>query len=375
MPGQLNERISIAVVFGGQSTEHEVSCLTAAAALGAMDTSRYEVHGIGIDKSGIWHRYRPEEIRALQVVGEQLPVVDPHRPAAVLVRGAEGVRLASIDGQRLSEETPIDLAFPLMHGAYAEDGTIEGYFEMLGLRYVGCGVTSSAIGMDKQFMRICFQQAGIPVGPWLAIGSHQWPRHSDELLTRIREELRFPVYVKPSRGGSSVGIARVAEPQNLPEAIEHARRFDPKVIVEQGIVGGREVECAVLEAVPGEPQASVPGEIAMHANDGFYDYKAKYLPHGEVELRVPAPMDDAARRRVQELAVRCFTALDCEGLARVDLFLMPDGEVFVNEINTLPGFTALSMYPSLWRASGIEYPQLIDRLIDAALARPSTVLR
>lgn len=375
MPGQVNQRISVAVVFGGQSTEHGVSCLTAAGVLGAMDTSRYDVHGIGIDASGIWHRYSPQEIRTLHVEGGQLPAVDPEHPQAVLVRGDAGVRLATIDGASLRDETPLDVAFPLMHGAYAEDGTIQGHFEMLGLRYVGSGVTASALGMDKQFMRICFEHAGVPVGPWLAIGAHEWPARCEEVLARIDAELVFPVYVKPARGGSSVGITRVAGAQGLAGAIETARACDQKVIVEQGIVGGREVECGVLEAVAGQPCASVPGEIDMHANDGFYDFEAKYLPRGQVDLRVPAQMDEASRQRIQELAVRCFTALDCEGLARVDMFLLPDGQVFVNEINTLPGFTALSMYPSLWRASGIEYPQLIDQLIATALARPATVLR
>lgn len=375
MPEPVEQRINVAVVFGGQSTEHEVSCLTAAGVLGAIDESRYAVHGIGIDKSGVWHRYQPDEIRELRVEDGTLPAVDPDHREALLVRSAAGVRLASVAGQELSDEVPIDVAFPVMHGAYSEDGTVQGHFEMLGLRYVGCGVTSSAVGMDKQFMRVCFEQAGVPVGPWLAIGAHEWPSQSERLLARIRDELVFPVYVKPARGGSSVGITRVAEPAELAGAVEAARVYDPKVIVEQGIVGGREVECAVLAAVAGEPHASVPGEIAMHANDGFYDYRAKYLPEGQVELRVPAPMDAASETRIRELAVRCFTALDCEGLARVDMFLLPDGQVFVNEINTMPGFTAHSMYPSLWKASGIEYPELIDRLISAALARPASVLR
>lgn len=375
MPEPVDQRISVAVVFGGQSTEHEVSCLTAAGVLGAIDDSRYVVHGIGIDKSGVWHRYQPEEILGLKVVDDELPSVDPHRPEAILVRGAEGVRLASVEGQHLVDEVPIDVAFPVMHGAYSEDGTVQGHFEMLGLRYVGCGVTSSAVGMDKQFMRVCFEQAGVPVGPWLAIGAHEWPSQSARLLARIRDELVFPVYVKPARGGSSVGITRVAEAGGLAAAIDAARVYDPKVVVEQGIVGGREVECAVLAARAGEPRASVPGEIAMHANEGFYDYRAKYLPKGQVDLRVPAPMDATDEARIRELAVRCFTALDCEGLARVDMFLLPDGQVFVNEINTMPGFTAHSMYPTLWKASGIDYPELVDLLIGAALARPASVLR
>ncbi|MFT8395589.1 D-alanine--D-alanine ligase family protein, partial [Propionibacterium sp.] len=367
-----DNRINVALIFGGQSTEHEVSCLTAAGVLSAIDQSRYRVHGIGIDKHGVWHRYRLEEIAALQVRDGVLPSINPIHPEATLVRGADGVSLITLAPGMAAARVRIDLAFPVLHGAYCEDGTIQGHFEMLGLRYVGCGVTSSAMGMDKQFMRTCFEQAGIPLAPWLAIGPHEWPTNRTEVLDRIEHELGFPVFVKPARGGSSVGISRVRCREDLPEAIEQARACDPKVVVEQGVTGAREIECGVLAADPAEPKVSVPGEIVMHANEGFYDYSAKYLPEEQVELCIPATMDATAQTRIRELAIRCFEALDCEGLARVDLFLRSDGEVLVNEINTMPGFTAHSMYPSLWRSSGIEYPELIDQLIRAALTRPGS---
>lgn len=371
MPEPVDQRISVAVVFGGQSTEHEVSCLTAAGVLGAIDDSRYVVHGIGIDKSGVWHRYQPEEILGLKVVDDELPSVDPHRPEAILVRGAEGVRLASVEGQHLVDEVPIDVAFPVMHGAYSEDGTVQGHFEMLGLRYVGCGVTSSAVGMDKQFMRVCFEQAGVPVGPWLAIGAHEWPSQSARLLARIRDELVFPVYVKPARGGSSVGISRVDDPSGLAAAIEEAHRWDPKVIVENGVLGAREVELAVLGTNGGRPRVSIAGEIVMHTDDAFYDYEAKYTPDdATVTLAIPADVDPATLARLQEVAAATFEAMECEGLARVDTFVTADGQVWVNELNTMPGFTRTSMYPSLWAASGIGYADLIAELIQLALDRP-----
>lgn len=367
------ERVKIAVVFGGQSSEHEVSCLTAAGVLSALDPSRYEVHGIGIDKKGVWHRYAGEEIMALRVVDGRLPSISEDHPRAVMVREPGGVRLATLDGDRMSEETHIDVAFPVMHGAYCEDGCIQGYFETLGLRYVGCGVTSSANGMDKAFMRTCFEQAGIPLVPWLTITPRQWREDPRRCLERVGE-LGWPIYVKPARGGSSVGISRVTGPESLAEAVEQARAADPKVVVEQGVVGAREVECGVLSG-DGGPRASRPGEIVMHTNGGFYDYSAKYLPEEQVELRVPAELPAEVAERVRTIAIDCFEALDCEGLARVDVFVRPDGQVVVNEINTMPGFTAYSMYPSMWRATGVEYSELIDTLVDQALARPASVLR
>ena len=370
-----DERITIAVVFGGQSSEHEVSCLTAAGVLGAFDPSRYEVHGVGIDAQGVWHRYGAEEIRSFRIEDGRLPSVDGDRPRAIMTREPDGVHLATLEGDRMTDSVRIDVAFPVMHGAYCEDGCIQGYFEILGLRYVGCGVTSSANGMDKAFMRTCFEQAGVPLVPWVAITPGQWRDDRQGCLDRVNTALRYPVYVKPARGGSSVGISRVTDPAGLAAAIELARAADPKVVVEQGVVGAREIECGVLGAVGSAPRASRPGEIVMHTDDGFYDFDAKYLPEEQVELQVPAELPADVAERVREIAVACFEALDCEGLARVDVFVQPDGQVLVNEINTMPGFTPYSMYPSMWRATGIEYPALVDALVDQALARPASVLR
>ncbi|MBE6477058.1 MAG: D-alanine--D-alanine ligase [Propionibacteriaceae bacterium] len=369
------ERIQIAVVFGGQSSEHQVSCLTAAGVLGAFDPSRYEVHGVGIDQQGVWRRYEADEIKAFRVEDGRLPSVSGDHPRAIMVRDLDGVRLATLEGDRMTESVRIDVAFPVMHGAYCEDGCIQGHFEILGLRYVGCGVASSANGMDKAFMRTCFEQAGVPLVPWVTITPGQWRDDRQGCLDRVNDALRYPVYVKPARGGSSVGISRVTDPAGLAEAIEVARSADPKVIVEQGVTGAREIECGVLGVTGAAPRASRPGEIVMHTADGFYDFDAKYLPEEQVELQVPADLPPEVTERVQAIAVACYEALDCEGLARVDVFVQPDGRVVVNEINTMPGFTPYSMYPSMWRATGIEYPDLVDALVDQALTRPATVLR
>ena len=369
------EPTNVAVIFGGCSNEHEVSCLTAAGVLGAIDERCYRVHGIGIDKAGIWHRYSADEIRSLAVVDGVMPAIGGDHPLAELVGDPSGVILATRAGERLDECVPIDVAFPLMHGAYAEDGTVQGQLEMLGLRYVGCGVTSSALGMDKQFTHIVLDAAGIPTAPWVSVGRSEWHDNPEAVVQRIVEQLTFPLFVKPSRGGSSVGISRVSAPEDLPDAINAARRVDPKVLVEQGIVGGREIECGVLGGEGMPPQASYTGEIVMHTQDRFYDYRAKYLPEEQVDLKVPAGLEPRIEARVRELALASFAALDCEGLARVDCFVLPNGDVLVNEVNTMPGFTQLSMYPSMWQATGIDYPELIDRLIGLALARPNTVLR
>lgn len=375
MPVGTTQPINVAVIFGGQSTEHEVSCLTAAGVLGAIDGNRYRVHGIGIDKAGIWHRYAPDEIRALQTAGGQMPAIGTDHPLAELVRDANGVQLATWDGQQLSDQVPIDVVFPLMHGAYAEDGTIQGQLEMLGLRYVGCGVASSALNIDKTYTHTVLEAADIPMAKWLPVGRLAWQEDRAGIIRRVREQLGFPAFVKPARGGSSVGVSRVSDEETLASAIDEASQVDPKVLVEQAIMGGREVECAVLGGAGMSPQASHPGEIVMHTEDRFYDYQAKYLPEEQVDLQVPAKLDADLERRVQQLALRCFDVLDCEGLARVDTFVLPDGQVLINEINTMPGFTQYSMYPQLWHATGIDYPQLIDQLIALALARPAHVLR
>lgn len=371
-------RSRVALVFGGQSTEHQISCLTAAEVAKAIDTERFEVHGIGIAASGTWHRLPLADIGALATIEGQLPSLADDQPRATLVRSAEGVVLATLAEGRLVDPVGIDVALVLLHGPYGEDGTIQGYFEMLGLPYVGSGVLSSAVGMDKHLMKITLAAAGVPVGPYEVVEPWAWPQRASECCARIEQNLTFPVFVKPARGGSSVGIVRVSEPAGLAAAIDQARRYDPKIIVEEGFVGAREVECAVLGPVAPqtEPRTSLPGEIVVNTAEAFYDFEAKYLPsEGQVDLRIPAELDPELVAQVQQTARASFRALDCEGLARVDTFITAAGEVFVNEVNTMPGFTKLSMFPSLWQVSGLPYADLITDLIEQALRRPNGVVR
>ena len=366
----MSERPRVALIFGGDSSEHGVSCLTAASVMSAIDHTRYEVIGLGITPSGRWTQVSPDEVRAMTVVDGTLPSVSEDNPDAVLMRTAHGCQVGTREGESLSQVRDVDVAFALLHGPFGEDGTIQGMFEMVGVRYVGAGVAASAIGMDKHVMKMVLAAAGIPMGPYTIVQPHEWTADPDSAITAA-SALRFPVYVKPARGGSSLGISRVTAPEGLGAAIVAARQYDPKVIIEQGFIDVREIECAVLGS-PGDaaPRTSLLGEIRMHTEDAFYDFDAKYLPEEQVSLLVPAQVDDALEARVQELASRTFRAVGCEGLARVDTFVTPDGEVFVNEINTMPGFTKFSMFPMLWQASGIEYPELIAELIRLAIARP-----
>ena len=263
--------------------------------------------------------------------------------------------------------------FPLLHGPWGEDGTIQGMFEMAGVRYVGAGVLASAVGMDKAYAKIVLRAAGLPVLPSVTVTAREWYRDPDGVRHRVAD-LGFPLFVKPSRAGSSMGISKVHDASELDGAIEEAHRHDPKALVEQAAVGAREVECGVLEALDGTPETSVPAEIVVGGEHEFYDFAAKYLPEEHTELDVPADLPEATSAELRELAVRAFEAIGCEGLARVDFFVMPDGSLVVNEINTMPGFTPTSMYPRMWAASGLDYPALVDRLIQLALRR-STGLR
>jgi D-alanine-D-alanine ligase len=268
----------------------------------------------------------------------------------------------------------VDVVFPLLHGPWGEDGTIQGLLEMAGVRYVGAGVLASAVGMDKHYMKVVFQAAGLPVLPYTVILPRQWetdPAASREAV----ESLGYPVFVKPCRGGSSIGISKVHDASELDEAVEEARRHDPKVLVEAAAVGGREVECGVVEGGGDEPpRASVVAEIIVDGSHEFYDFAAKYLPEEHTELAVPADLPEDVASRIQELSVQAFEALSCEGLARVDFFVLPDQRVVINEINTMPGFTPSSMFPRMWAASGMDYQELVDHLIQLALGR-STGLR
>lgn len=369
---QQSTRTRVAIIFGGVSSEHDVSCLTAGGVVRAIDPQRFEVIGIGITPSGRWVQVDTADLLALNVSEDGLPRLDESRPEAVLIRRDGGGRIATVQGDRLVDARDFDVAFALLHGPFGEDGTIQGLFEMMGIRYVGAGVAASAIGMDKDLMKSELRSAGLPVCPWVTITAVGWRGDHASILRRIEADLTFPVYVKPARGGSSVGISRAATPEDVPGAIEEALRWDPKVIVEEGFVGAREIEVAVLDVRDGTaPRVSLAGEIVMHTDDAFYDYQAKYLPQGQVDLVVPAPVDAALLSRIQKTGARAFRAMGAEGLSRVDLFVTADEEVFVNELNTMPGFTHLSMYPALWEATGLSYADLIAELVDLALSRPT----
>ncbi len=360
-------RTRVLLVFGGASSEHQISCLTASGVARSIDSERFDVTAVGITEDGRWVRIEADELSAFDVVDGELPKVPTDRPTAVVLPGNPPT-VATRDGDRLLDPAEFDVAFALLHGPFGEDGTIQGLFEMYGIRYVGAGVAASAIGMDKDLMKRAMAAAGLPVGPWVAITAPEWEHDRQECLTRINE-LVFPVFVKPARGGSSVGIVKVDDPAQIEAAVAEAQQYDPKVVVEQGFVRPREIEVAVLAGFDGRPRASLPGEIAMDNPDAFYDFEAKYLPDQQVSLQVPAHLDDDATVRARRLAERTFVAMAVEGLARVDLFLASDGEFYVNELNTMPGFTRTSMFPMMWAATGLNYPDLIATLIDLAQSR------
>jgi D-alanine-D-alanine ligase len=264
----------------------------------------------------------------------------------------------------------VDVVFPLLHGPFGEDGTVQGLLELADVHYVGAGVLASAVGMDKHFMKLVLSGHGIPVGPYAVVKPHEWSADPDACVERVAA-LGLPLFVKPARAGSSLGITRVDDLADLPAAIETAREHDPKVIVEAGIEG-REIECAVLGGRDGaRPRASLPGEIVVDGTHAFYDFEAKYLDEAHVQLACPADLPEDVVAEVRDLAVRTFEAVEAEGLSRVDVFVTPQGGVVVNEINTMPGFTPFSMYPRMWQASGMTYPELVDELIQLALARPT----
>jgi D-alanine-D-alanine ligase len=359
----------VAVVFGGRSSEHAISCVTAGSVLAAIDPEAYDVVPIGIATDGRWvlESGDPERLR---ITGpDQLPAVDGDRAAVALApeRASTGLVVTEpAEPPRTLGE--VDVVFPLLHGPWGEDGTIQGMLEMAGVRYVGAGVLASAVAMDKAYMKVVLAAAGLPLMPSVTVTARQWER--DPVSCRDRaDELGYPLFVKPARGGSSFGISKAHDATELDDAIEEALRHDPKVLLEAAAVDAREVECGVLEALDGTPETSVPAEVRISGGHEFYDFAAKYLPEEHTELDVPAVLPDAVTKHVQELSVRAFEAVGCEGLARVDFFVLPGDRVVVNEINTMPGFTPTSMYPQMWAATGLDYPALVDRLIRLALRR------
>jgi D-alanine-D-alanine ligase len=353
-------RIRVAVVFGGRSTEHAISCVSAGSVLAALDRDRYDVVPIGITTDGRWV-LAPDDPDALTISGRDLPQVDP-RGAALVLAGDPTVKgLVVLDAAASPPELgSVDVVFPLLHGPYGEDGTIQGLLELAGVPYVGSGVFASAAAMDKHHMKQLLSVAGLEVPPYVVVRAGQRRPVSVD-------DLGLPVFVKPARGGSSIGITRVDVATDLEAAIAEAHRHDAKVLVEQAVVG-REIECGVLAGADGVAEASVPAEIRVTGPQPFYDFEAKYLGDS-TEFDIPPDLDAETIARVQAAAVQAFDALDCEGLARVDFFVRPDGGVVVNEVNTMPGFTPSSMFPRMWAASGVSYPELVNRLVSDALRR------
>ncbi len=371
-----SHRPRVAVVFGGRSSEHAISCVTAGSVLKAIDPERYEVVPVGITPDGRWVLESADPERLAITGPDSLPEVDASRATVALFNDAGSSSLVVHESSSVPRTLgEVDVVFPLLHGPWGEDGTIQGLLEMAGVRYVGAGVLASAVGMDKHYMKIVLQAQGLPVLPYTVITPRQWESDPAACCEAVGA-LGFPVFVKPCRGGSSIGISKVHDAGELEEAIEEARRHDPKVLVEAAApVGAREVECGVIEGLDdAAPESSVVAEIIVDGGHEFYDFAAKYLPEEHTELRVPADLPEEVAERVRELAADAFSALSCEGLARVDFFVLPDQTVVINEINTMPGFTPSSMFPRMWAASGLDYPALVDRLLRLALAR-STGLR
>lgn len=361
-------RPRVAVLFGGRSSEHAVSCVTAAGVLGAIDQTKYEVIPIGIAKTGQWV-LASGDTHDWSLAASSLPeVASSARTVALTEIGGEHQLIVASPNEVPQELGAVDVVFPLLHGPFGEDGTIQGFLELSDTRYVGAGVLASAVGMDKHFMKVVFESAGLRVGPYLAVTDRQW-RNDPETVRKRVDQLGFPVFVKPARAGSSMGISKVDSLEGLDAAIEAAREHDPKLVIEAGIVG-REIECAVLEGRGTDaPRTSMPGEISV-AGGGheFYDFNAKYVDDA-ADLSCPADLPAEAIARVRELAAVAFDAVGAEGLSRVDFFYTPEGELIINEINTMPGFTPKSMYPQMWKASGLGYAELIDELIHLALHR------
>jgi D-alanine-D-alanine ligase len=381
------KKTRVGILFGGRSGEHEVSLLSAASVLQAIDRSKYEVVPIGITKQGRWVTAgHAERLLGGGAPGKHLRAGDPEatQPAAVLRKG-ESVLVPPIPSEALvpfereagavthagSEQVlSVDVIFPVLHGTFGEDGTIQGLFELASIAYVGSGVLGSAAGMDKDAMRRLFQSAKLPMVKWVTFLRGEWEKSPKKVRAKIEAALKYPVFVKPANLGSSVGITKAHNAKELASAIETAAQFDRKIVVEQGVGGkkdkARELEVAVLGN--DAPEASVVGEVVPIKE--FYDYEAKYLSEGS-DLIVPAKLTKAQAKQVREMAIAAFRVCDCAGLARVDFLMEPgkSGRIYVNEINTLPGFTSISMYPRLWAASGVPYPKLIDRLIELAMER------
>ena len=350
-------KLRVALVFGGRSSEHEISCVTAGGVLGAIDRDKFDVVPVGITKDGIFVP-SADDTEKWALNKEQLPTVEFEGKTLTWLPNRE----IAINGESAGK---IDVVFPVLHGPYGEDGTIQGFFELLDLPYVGNGVLASAAGMDKEFTKALFEAAGVPVTPHVVIRKSNWLRDPETALEAVKNLGSPPLFVKPARAGSSVGVSKVNHMDDFAEAVAKAFEEDDKLVVERGVVG-REVEVAVLEGRDGEPtRVTVAGEIIVKGRE-FYDFEAKYLDEDSVDLVIPADLTADELQEMQAIARKAFAAIGGEGLSRVDFFLTKNGFI-VNEINTMPGFTRLSMFPSLWKASGIDYKTLITELIELAL--------
>jgi D-alanine-D-alanine ligase len=352
----MKKKLRVALLFGGESAEHEISLISARNIFEAMDKRKYEVVAIGIDKQGRW--FVDDQARLLRGATQPKVGFGSAKNAAAVLPGETKTPVVPPSGPLFGS---VDVVFPVLHGPFGEDGTVQGLLKLAHVPFVGAGVLGSAVGMDKDVMKRLLRDADIPIGKFLV-----FPRGDDKELSyaKIKKQLGLPLFVKPANLGSSVGISKVSKKREFRPAVDEAFRYDNKIIIEEGI-RGREIECSVLgneKAV-----ASLPGEIIVQHD--FYSYDAKYLDDKGARLEIPARLPKAIIRRIQQTAVQAYRALCCEGMARVDFFLRPNGQVLVNEINTIPGFTKISMYPKMWQASGLSYSRLIDRLIALALER------
>ncbi|TFD73587.1 D-alanine--D-alanine ligase family protein [Cryobacterium gelidum] len=358
------DKLTVVLLFGGRSSEHSISCATAGGVLAALDPERYTVIPVGITRDGAFV-LEDNDPAKFALNASALPVVADNGTRVRWPESSSSRELTVVDAAGARSLGSVDLVFPILHGPFGEDGTIQGMLDLLGLPYVGSGVLASALGMDKHFAKTVFQQAALPVAPWRTLTADDWAAAPDMAYTAL-EQLGLPAFVKPARAGSSVGVSRVSTPDQLADAMTVGLAEDNKVLIESGLVG-RELEIAVLQGRPGEKtRASLAGEVVVSGRD-FYDFAAKYLGASGVDLVCPAPLSPAELAEVQGLAIAAFEAIGGAGLARVDFFFTATGWV-INEINTMPGFTSISMFPSCWLASGYTYPELIDELIAVAMA-------
>ncbi len=350
------KKLKVLLLFGGQSAEHEVSVISARSVCAAIDPNRYDVLPVGISRSGQWclseSGYNPLDCKA----------VLPEKMTSVHLAIDSGELIRSDNGRPVDEV--FDIVFPLLHGPNGEDGTVQGLLELAGLPYVGAGVAASAVGMDKELARAVFMAKGLAQTDYLVVHKSRWQSHANDIIVEIEDTLAYPLFVKPVNLGSSIGISKATDRDSLERAIQKAACYDIKIMVERSVELARELECAVLGNE--RPQASTVGEIVPGAE--FYDYSTKYLDDRS-QLIVPADLPDAISEKIKEMSIEAFRAVDGAGLSRVDFLMSPSGDIVINEINTMPGFTPISMYPRLWEASGTEYPRLIDKLIELGLAR------